>query len=929
MYQRCLGSGKHFTFTAQLRNPSMKMHEASGSLAVSNTVMSCDQEPECTGVTTGFAVQPRLTGPAKALSFTVELATVTGGTVRCIAQLEGPSPTPFQVFAGISGTGVSAASAPPVVVATAGQIFSVHFSEGIQPGVAYDVYCANLDNAITKGISVVTINDQGFNCPYHVDNCVKCIQAGCSYNLATRNCTLVSACTGMCATGDSQKCSSYGPGYPTVGTVTDITLERDALFYDVQITGITSGGQPANLVLTASSSNSVVVSQPSVTYRSPDLLGALTLKIVGNVGQALITVQVTANYINGQPTKTATTTFRVVVRDVEGSITVGGSPTDCALGWPQDFGLCSAACVATMTAYVKVPASNGGRACPVPLPTIRAPCNDGLCITVSSSGSGGVILPRLCDLPSVVGGDWAGPLGCASGSSVPAGTVCTFQSHPGYVCMATGSRTCENTGTWDEIPSCVFDVAEANACPLSLVLGGTWIGQIECNAPSGSTVPSGTVCTFAADQGYTCHGDGPRVCMSGAWDYVPYCVPDAPLLPDCLLPNVTGGTWTGAQGCSSGAVSTGTACFLQALPGYSCTTVGAEVCFGTSLTTATKCYPIGGGLAMSLSCQGYCDGMAPSGCSCIPGCELAGTCCADKALHCPESTSSAGAGSCAGQCGYQGIGGPCHCDDGCEILDDCCVDYCVECGSNREYCLTRGQMSGAATNTVIASAFTITAPSQTCESRCGFRNRSPSAVPKYNSPNNPYTEYLSFINGVALGSRVGVASRRSFFDEEVTSDGQSNENVTGGRRLLAGDSSSPSSFFKGPTGKAEYRYVKDVAVPGTSEFIPAEEDADFVQNHDGERWTTFVKAEEENENGYSASQHFYAATYEPAEPNFPAAYPASFASSLPSSVSYKPTTSADSLAARLGETAELPDTCQCDVDCIVFEDCCQDYPKFC
>ena len=86
---------------------------------------------------------------------------------------------------------------------------------------------------------------------------------------------------------------------PTLNTIGDATILEDAVAQTVNLSGITSG--PSNesaqtLTVTATSSNTGLIPNPTVTYTSPNTTGSLSYQPVANqFGSAIITVTVTDN----------------------------------------------------------------------------------------------------------------------------------------------------------------------------------------------------------------------------------------------------------------------------------------------------------------------------------------------------------------------------------------------------------------------------------------------------------------------------------------------------------------------------------------------------------------------------------------------------------------------------------------------------------
>jgi hypothetical protein len=103
---------------------------------------------------------------------------------------------------------------------------------------------------------------------------------------------------------------------PTLDALNNLTINEDAGQQTVTLTGITSGAGNESQVLTvtASSGNTAVVPNPTVTYTSANTTGTLTFTPVANAsGSALITVTVNDG---GSTNNTITRTFTVTVNAV-------------------------------------------------------------------------------------------------------------------------------------------------------------------------------------------------------------------------------------------------------------------------------------------------------------------------------------------------------------------------------------------------------------------------------------------------------------------------------------------------------------------------------------------------------------------------------------------------------------------------------------
>jgi predicted outer membrane repeat protein len=111
---------------------------------------------------------------------------------------------------------------------------------------------------------------------------------------------------------------------PTLDPITDVTVDEDAEAQTVDLSGISAGGgETQALTITATSDNTSVVPDPSVTYTNSDTTGTLSFKPAADAnGTATITVTVTDNGSNTQPNvNTFVQTFTVTVNSINDSPT--------------------------------------------------------------------------------------------------------------------------------------------------------------------------------------------------------------------------------------------------------------------------------------------------------------------------------------------------------------------------------------------------------------------------------------------------------------------------------------------------------------------------------------------------------------------------------------------------------------------------------
>lgn len=109
---------------------------------------------------------------------------------------------------------------------------------------------------------------------------------------------------------------------PTLNALSNLTLNEDAAQQTVNLSGITTGAanETGTLTVTAGSSNTGLIPNPTVSYASPNTTGSLNFTPVANAsGSAVITVTVN----DGQSTSnTVTRTFTVTVNPVNDTPTL-------------------------------------------------------------------------------------------------------------------------------------------------------------------------------------------------------------------------------------------------------------------------------------------------------------------------------------------------------------------------------------------------------------------------------------------------------------------------------------------------------------------------------------------------------------------------------------------------------------------------------
>ena len=124
---------------------------------------------------------------------------------------------------------------------------------------------------------------------------------------------------------------------PTLNAIANVTIGQDAPAQTVNLAGISAGlGESQTLTVTARSSNTGLIPDPTVTYTSPNATGSITFTPVASAfGSATITVTVN----DGQAANnTAVRTFIVTVNDVptdihlSSNLVIDGAPTGTTVG---------------------------------------------------------------------------------------------------------------------------------------------------------------------------------------------------------------------------------------------------------------------------------------------------------------------------------------------------------------------------------------------------------------------------------------------------------------------------------------------------------------------------------------------------------------------------------------------------------------------
>jgi hypothetical protein len=108
---------------------------------------------------------------------------------------------------------------------------------------------------------------------------------------------------------------------PTLGTLSNLTIAEDAAAQLVNLTGITAGPfETQNLSVTATSSNTAIIPNPTINYTSPNGTGSITFTPLPNAN-GTVTMTVTVN--DGQASNNIVTrTFTVTVTAVNDAPTI-------------------------------------------------------------------------------------------------------------------------------------------------------------------------------------------------------------------------------------------------------------------------------------------------------------------------------------------------------------------------------------------------------------------------------------------------------------------------------------------------------------------------------------------------------------------------------------------------------------------------------
>ncbi len=173
-----------------------------------------------------------------------------------------------------------------------------------------------------------------------------------------------------------------GNDAPTLNTINNVTINEDAGLQALNLTGISAGANEVQtLTVTATSSNTGLIPNPTINYTSPNTTGTLSFTPVPNAnGTATITVTVN----DGQSTNnTVTRTFTVTVNAVNDTPTLNALSNlsiseDAGLQTVNLAGISTGASNEVQTLTVTASSSNTGL---IPNPTV----------TYTSPGATGIL----------------------------------------------------------------------------------------------------------------------------------------------------------------------------------------------------------------------------------------------------------------------------------------------------------------------------------------------------------------------------------------------------------------------------------------------------------------------------------------------------------------------------------------------------------
>jgi hypothetical protein len=160
---------------------------------------------------------------------------------------------------------------------------------------------------------------------------------------------------------------------PTLNALTNLTINENGGLQTVSLNGISSGAtnETQTLTVTATSSNPGLISNPAISYTSPNTTGTLTFTPVSN-GNGLATISVTVND-GGASSNTVSQSFTVTVNPVNQPPTLNTLTNltineNASLQTVNLTGISSGATNETQTLSITATSSNPGL---IPNPTVN------------------------------------------------------------------------------------------------------------------------------------------------------------------------------------------------------------------------------------------------------------------------------------------------------------------------------------------------------------------------------------------------------------------------------------------------------------------------------------------------------------------------------------------------------------------------------
>eukprot|EP00462_Mataza_sp_D1_P016210 CAMPEP_0175161654 /NCGR_PEP_ID=MMETSP0087-20121206/24724_1 /TAXON_ID=136419 /ORGANISM="Unknown Unknown, Strain D1" /LENGTH=1371 /DNA_ID=CAMNT_0016450091 /DNA_START=80 /DNA_END=4196 /DNA_ORIENTATION=- len=372
---------------------------------------------------------------------------------------------------------------------------------------------------------------------------------------------------------DDTPVPSKNDGIPTIAAIDSIKIVEDSGAQVFILKGISSGNSSSTEVMvTASSSDTSIVGQPSVTYTSPATNGLLSISpAAGKTGEAIMSITV----INSHQ-KVTSTGFKI-------TIVPKATPINCETAW-NEWSDCSEVCNGTQsrTSRVKQPPSNNGQACPDPLPSESRSCDRPTCA-----------LKDLCTY------GWTNWTDCSAQCGEGTQTRNQF-----IVRNSTSGKACERLKV--ETRQCFARTCAVADCQLE------WSSWSACSKEcgGGERIRSLVVTRLP--------GVGGKVC--------PNPLPTQTEMCNTQFCGCTVGPWGNWSICNR-------QCGLGAQR-RARQVVGSEEACSLIIKEENRTCSLGP-CAVTKSCEGRCGQMATGGgCACDSACSTYGDCCEDKARLC-------------------------------------------------------------------------------------------------------------------------------------------------------------------------------------------------------------------------------------------------------------------------------------------------------